>query len=261
MKLAARSLLRLAVAIGVLFFVLPAAALLINAPWSQLWEHLTDQASLEALRLSMLCSLAAALACLLIGLPLAAWLARAERSLLRAIVRVLVTLPLVLPPVVGGIALLMAYGRRGILGAGLDEVFAYALPFSSGGAILAATYVGMPFFVLSVEGGIRNLDPSHEETAATLGASAARRFLTITLPLATPAIVAGLVLAWARALGEFGATITFAGNLRGATRTMPLEVFAAFERAPERAISLSLVMVSIAAVVLFTLRHRCFPQQ
>lgn len=240
------------------FFALPIVALFVHAPWPVIWDLLTDTSSVDALRLSMLCACAAALACLVFGLPLAAWLARAGPSPLRTSLRVLITLPLVLPPVVGGVALLLAYGRQGIVGAPLEGLLGLTLPFTTGGAVVAATYVGMPFFVLSVESGIRGLDPKHDEVAASLGASPTRRFFTITLPLASPSIVAGLVLAWARALGEFGATITFAGNLRGATRTLPLEVFVAFENSPERALALSMLMIGIAAILLFALRSHWF---
>jgi len=172
---------------------------------------------------------------------------------------VLVTLPMVLPPVVGGVAMLLAYGRNGIVGAPLDKWLGLALPFTSQGVIVAETYVAMPFFVLTVEGGLRSLDPRFGDAAATLGAGPWRVFRTITVPMIAPSLRAGLLVAWARALGEFGATITFAGNLAGKTRTMPLAVYVALETAPDAAIVLSLLLVVTAGSVLILLRRQWFP--
>jgi len=204
------------------------------------------------------CSLSAALISVVLGLPLAVWLASGA-SRLHAVVRVLVTLPMVLPPVVGGVAMLLAYGRNGIVGAPLDKWLGLALPFTSQGVIVAETYVAMPFFVLTVEGGLRSLDPRFGDAAATLGAGPWRVFRTITVPMIAPSLRAGLLVAWARALGEFGATITFAGNLAGKTRTMPLAVYVALETAPDAAIVLSLLLVVTAGSVLILLRRQWFP--
>jgi molybdate transport system permease protein len=242
----------------VLFFLLPLLGLLLRAPWDRLPEQVGSPAVLQALRLSLVCATAAAAASLLLGLPLAAWLA-AGRGGVRTIVRVLVTLPMVLPPVVGGIALLVAYGRNGIVGGVLARWIDVALPFTTAGAIVAATYVSLPFFVLTVEAGLRSLDHRYADAANTLGAGRWRTFATVTLPLVAPSLRAGLLVAFARALGEFGATITFAGNLAGQTRTLPLAVYVALETQPEAAIVLSLLLVLVSAVVLFLLRERWFP--
>jgi molybdate transport system permease protein len=193
-----------------------------------------------------------------LGLPLAAWLA-GEPTRLRAIVRVLVTLPMVLPPVVGGVALLFAYGRRGLVGGPLEELVGFALPFTVAGVIAAETWVAMPFLVLTVEGGLRSFDARFADAAATLGASPWRTFRSVTLPMIGPSLRAGLLVAWARALGEFGATITFAGNLAGHTRTLPLAVYAALETRPEAAVVLSLVLVLVSGSLLFLLRRQWFP--
>ena len=183
-----------------------------------------------------------------------------EVSLLTSkLVRVLVVLPMVVPPVVAGLALLLAFGRLGLVGAPLEAATGITLGFTPWAVILAEAFVALPFFVLAVESGLRSLDTRYLEVAATLGADPARRFRSITLPLIAPAVRAGLLLAWARALGEFGATITFAGNLDGATRTLPLAVYSALESSPEAAIALSLVLILIAVLVLLLLRHHWFP--
>lgn len=240
------------------FFLLPLVGLVWRAPWSRFIDLVTGHDVRSALSLSLQCSLAATLLSLLFGLPLAAWLALGQ-SRLRAALRVLVTLPMVLPPVVGGVAMLLAYGRNGIVGAPVDHWFGVALPFTRAGVILAETFVAMPFFVLTVEGGLRSLDARYGGAAATLGASPWRVFRTVTLPMIAPSLKAGLLVAWARALGEFGATITFAGNLAGETRTMPLAVYVALETSPDLAIVSSLLLVVIAACVLFLLRKQWFP--
>jgi molybdate transport system permease protein len=193
-----------------------------------------------------------------LGLPLAVWLA-AGASRLHTVVRVLVTLPMVLPPVVGGVAMLLADGRGGIVGAPAEEWLGIALPFTTGGVVVAETWVAMPFFVLTVEAGLRSLDRRYGDAAASLGAGPWRVFRTVTLPMIAPSLRAGLLVAWARALGEFGATITFAGNLAGETRTLPLAVYTALETEPDAAIVLSLVLVAISAAVLLALRKQWFP--
>ena len=192
---------------------------------------------------------------LLIGVPLAFVLARVTfpgKNLLRA----LVTLPLVLPPVVGGVALLYALGRRGFVGERLDAWFGITLPFTTAGVVLAETFVAMPFLVVTVEGALRGVDRGLEEAAATLGSKPFATFRRVTLPLVAPSLVAGSVLCWARALGEFGATITFAGNLQGRTQTMPLAVYIALERDPESAVALSLVLLAVSVGILALLRER-----
>ncbi|MEM9801887.1 MAG: ABC transporter permease [Planctomycetota bacterium] len=245
-------------AIAALFLVLPLVGLLARAPWARFGELAASDEVRDALVLSFVSSLAAAGLCLVIGLPLAAWLAGGSTRL-RSLVRVLVALPMVLPPVVGGVALLLAYGRGGIVGGPLDDLFGFALPFTFAGVVAAATYVALPFFVLTVEGGLRSVDRRYADAAATLGAGPARVFRTVTLPMVAPSLRAGLLVAWARALGEFGATITFAGNLAGETRTMPLAVYVALGTEPEAAIVLSVVLVAISAAILFLLRERWFP--
>jgi molybdate transport system permease protein len=250
--------LPLAAGAAALFFLLPLVGLLLRAPWAQAAALLVSGPVVEALWLSLQCSVAAAILAALLGLPVAVWLARADGHA-RAAVRVLVTLPMVLPPVVGGVALLLAYGRRGVVGSLADDWLGIALPFTTPAVILAETYVAMPFFVLTVEAGLRSFERRYAEAAATLGARPWRTFWSVTVPMIAPSLQAGLIVAWARALGEFGATITFAGNLAGHTRTMPLAVYSALETDPAAAIVLSLVLVLVAAVLLFALRRQWFP--
>lgn len=241
-----------------LFLALPLAGLFLRVPWASVTAELTSPEVLSALWLSLRCSAAAALLALALGLPLAAWLA-AGSGRLRTTVRVLVTLPMVLPPVVAGVALLLAFGRRGLVGGPLDSLLGWTLPFHPAGVVLAETYVAMPFLVLTVEGGLRALDGRYARAAASLGAGPLRVFQRVTLPLVAPSLRAGLLVAWARALGEFGATITFAGNLSGETRTVPLAVYVALETRPEAAIALSLLLVLVSAALLFCLRRQWFP--
>jgi molybdate transport system permease protein len=241
--------------LAALFLLVPLAALLVRAPWRALPHLLADSQVLDALRLSLVCASAATVISVLFGVPLAWVLARSQVrgiSLLRA----LVTLPLVLPPVVGGVALLMAFGRQGILGRLLDEWTGITLPFTAAGVIVAEAFVAMPFLVITVEGAFRGADRGYEEAAATLGASRLTVFRTVTIPLIAPSLLAGAVLSWARALGEFGATITFAGNFPGRTQTMPLAVYLALESDPDAAVALSLVLLVVSIAVLFGLRGR-----
>jgi molybdate transport system permease protein len=241
--------------VGLAFLVLPLVALLLRAPWSDLPDQLTSPEVWQALRLSLLCATAATVVSLVLGVPLAWLLARVEfRG--RGFVRALVTLPLVLPPVVGGVALLMALGRNGVVGQWLESWFGISLPFTTAGVVVAEAFVAMPFLVISVEGTLRAADPRYEEAATTLGASRFTAFRRVTLPLIAPGIAAGAVLAWARALGEFGATITFAGNFPGRTQTMPLAVYLALQSDPEAAIALSLVLLTVSIAVLAGLRDR-----
>jgi molybdate transport system permease protein len=250
--------MRAAALLAASFFLLPLLGLAWRLPWARLGELVVGDEVRAALWLSLQSSCFAALACLGFGLPLAAWLA-AGVSRGRTCVRVLVTLPMVLPPVVGGVALLLAYGRNGLVGAPLDAWLGASLPFSTAAVVLASTYVAMPFFVLTVEGGLRGFDRRYADAAASLGAGPWRVFGTVTLPMIAPTLRAGLLVAWARALGEFGATITFAGNLAGTTRTLPLAVYVALESDPDAAIFLSLLLVGVAAAVLFALRRQWFP--
>jgi len=245
-------------AIGIAFFVVPLIGLLQRAPWSELFDDLTDPVVRDALRLSLICSVGATALAVVLGLPLAWVLARTELPG-RRMVRALVLLPLVLPPVVGGVALLLAFGRRGFVGQYLDQWFGIRLPFTTGGAILAEAFVAMPFFVIVVEAGLRSLDRRYEEAAATLGAQRSTSFRRVVLPLIAPSLAAGAALTWARALGEFGATILFAGNLQDRTQTMPLAIFSELQTNLGGAIALSLVLLAISVVVLVSLRERWFP--
>ncbi len=244
-------------AIAVAFFVAPLVGLLQRAPWSELADDLTDPVVRDALRLSLICSVGATALAVVLGLPLAWVLARTELPG-RRLVRALVLLPLVLPPVVGGVALLLAFGRRGLVGQYLDQWFGIRLPFTTGGAILAEAFVAMPFFVIVVEAGLRSLDRRYEEAAATLGARRFTSFRRVVLPLVAPSLAAGAALTWARALGEFGATILFAGNLQAETQTMPLAIFSELQTNLGGAIALSLVLLAVSVVVLVSLRERWF---
>lgn len=244
--------------VAVVFLALPLAGLLVRAPWRALPGDLRDPAVLTALRLSLLCSAAAVAASALVGVPLAWLLARVPFPG-RNLVRALVTLPMVLPPVVGGVALLLAFGRRGLAGQWLDRLAGVTLPFTTPGAIMAEAFVALPFLVITVEAGLRAMDRRYEDAAATLGAGRWLTFRRVTLPLVAPSLGAGAALCWARALGEFGATITFAGNLPGATQTMPLAVYLALETNADAAIALSLVLLTVSLAVLVALRDRWFP--
>jgi molybdate transport system permease protein len=241
--------------IGLVFLVVPLAGLLLRAPWSTLAERLFSEAVGQALTLSLVCASLATVVCLVLGVPLAWLLARSDLPG-RRVLRALVTVPLVLPPVVGGVALLLVLGRRGLIGQYLDAWFGITLPFTTAGVVIAEAFVAMPFLVISVEGALRGADPRYEEAAATLGASRWLIFRRVTLPAVAPGVVAGTVLCWARALGEFGATITFAGNFPGRTATMPLAVYLALETDPGAAIVLSVVLLALSVTVLVSLRDR-----
>ncbi|MFD7326113.1 ABC transporter permease [Streptomyces sp. NPDC059875] len=241
--------------LAVAFLTLPLIGILVRTEWAELADHLGSPGTVEALKLSLLVSFWALGLSLLLGVPLAWLLARVEfRG--KAFVRSLVLLPMVLPPTVGGVALLLAFGRRGLLGPWLESAFGITLPFHTSGAVLAATFVAMPFLVISLEGALGGLRPRYEETAASLGASPVRVFFTVTLPMVAPGLIAGAALTWARALGEFGATITFAGNLPGTTQTLPLQVYLLLQDEPEAATSVSLLLLAIAMGVLVALRGR-----
>jgi len=242
-----------ALAVGLLS--LPLIGLLQRAPWSTLVERLTSEAILDAIRVSLVVSISASLCCVVLGLPLAWVLARQEGRLI-AVLRVLVLLPMVLPPVVGGTALLFALGRRGLFGEWLDRWLGITLPFTTTGAVVAATFVALPFFVTTVESALRDDGVELDEAAAVTGASPWQTFVHVTLPGLRPSIAAGVALAWARALGEFGATITFAGSLGGRTRTLPVETFLALEQDPETAVAVSVLLLAISLSVLAVLRGR-----
>lgn len=239
----------------VLFFALPLLGLLQRADWSTVWADLTTPEARDALRLSLICSLCAAALSITLGTPLA-WMLARTRVPGRPIVRGLVLLPMVLPPVVGGVALLAAFSLRSPLGGWLHDTFGVQLTFSTAGAILAETFVAMPFYVITVEGALRTMDQRYEDAAASLGAGRLTVFRRVTLPLIAPSVAAGAVLAWARALGEFGATITFAGNVAGRTRTLPLAVYLELESDQDAAVALSLVLLVVSLVVLVSLRDR-----
>jgi molybdate transport system permease protein len=240
--------------LGLAFVLLPLVGLLARAPLDRTTELLASETALQGLRVSLIVSLGAAVVSLVVGVPIGLLLGRATFPGL-SVVRALALLPLVLPPVVAGLGLLAAFGRRGFLG-GPARALGLELPFTTAGAVVAAAFVSFPFVVLAVEAGLRSLDTRLEDVAATLGASRGYRLRRITLPLLRPQIVAGTVLAWARALGEFGATITFAGNFRGETQTMPLAVFESFQSDPGAAALLSLVLVVSSLAVLVALRGR-----
>jgi molybdate transport system permease protein len=242
-------------ALGVIFFLLPLIGLLARTPWNDLIGLLASDVVVDALGLSAIASVAAVTISTIIGVPLAWMLARVDfRG--RSFVRGLVLLPLVLPPVVGGAALLFALGRRGVVGEPLYEATGLVLPFSIWGVVVAVTFVSMPFLVLTVEGALRNLDSRFEGAAASLGAGRWTVFRRVTLPMIGPSLAAGMILTWARAIGEFGATVTFAGNLQGETQTLPLAVFVALESNRDTAIALSLLMVAISLAILVLLRDR-----
>ena len=232
-------------ALGMLLVALPLAGLLSKVPWPGLWELLTSQSSLAALQLSILTASVSTVYCVVLGVPMALVLARHGLRWLRP----LVLLPLVLPPVVGGLALLFTFGRMGLIGQYL-EAAGIKIAFSTVAVILAQTFVSLPFLVMGLEGALRTAGDRYERVAATLGASPTRTLFTVTLPLVFPGLLSGAVLSFARALGEFGATLTFAGSLQGRTRTLPLEIYLQREADPDAAIALSLLLVIFAGIVM-----------
>jgi molybdate transport system permease protein len=241
--------------VAIAFFALPFIGLLWKAPWSDAWSIFTSHSALTALRLSLYCSLWATVLAVIFGVPLAWLLARVSFPG-RGLVRALCILSMVLPPVVGGVALFYSLGRRGLFGQYLDRWFGITLPFSTAAVIVAQTFVAMPFLILTVEAAFRQQDTRFEDAARTLGASRWYVFRRVTFPAIRPGVIAGAVLAWARALGEFGATITFAGNFPGRTQTMPLAIYIANEVDPDEAIILSLILIAISFGVLVALRDR-----
>ncbi|QNE34744.1 ABC transporter permease [Leifsonia shinshuensis] len=229
-------------ALGALFVLLPIVAMVTRVDWTHFVALITSPSSVDALLLSLRTSVAATIACLVLGIPMAVVLARVPfRG--RGFVRAIVLLPLVLPPVVGGLALLALYGRRGLLDGALP------IAFSTPAVVIAQTFVALPFLVLSLEGALRTTGQRYEAVASTLGARPSTVLFRVTLPLVTPAIVSGSILSFARALGEFGATLTFAGSLQGTTRTLPLEIYLQRETDPDTAVALSLVLIAVAIAV------------
>ena len=245
--------------LGLLFLVLPPLALLAQTPWDSLTTILGSPATLDALRLSLIVSLLATGLAIIIGVPLAWLLANASLPGTR-FWRALVIVPLLLPPVVSGVALLSAFGRRGPVGGPIFDTFGIQIPFSTAAVVLASAFVAMPFLVITLEGAFRSFDREIEEAAAVDGASPRVIFWRITLPVVGPSLLAGTILCWARAIGEFGATITFAGNLQGVTQTMPLAVYSALESDREAAIGMSVLLVVISVVILVILRGNYLPR-
>ena len=241
--------------LGQLLFVVPLAGLVLRSPWSAVGELIGDPVVRDALLLSVTTSLGALAVCLVLGVPLAWVFARRSFPGIR-LARALAVLPMVFPPVVGGVALLAAFGRRGLMGGPLAELTGLTLPFSTAGVVLAQVFVAMPFLVVTVEAGLRQADTRLEDAAATLGARRSMIFRRVTVPLVGPALAAGAALCWARALGEFGATITFAGNLQGRTQTMPLAVYLLLETDADAALLLSLLLLALSVGVLVALRGR-----
>ena len=249
------ALLVVPAAVAVVLLVLPLVGLVSRSPWTRLPELLGDPDVRSALALSLVVATVTAGLCVLLGLPLAWLLARVDVPG-KGILRGLVTVPLVLPPVVAGVALLASLGRNGLVGAPLRDAFGLTIPFTTTAVVLAHTFVALPFFVLSAEGALRASGREYDAVAATLGASRWRAFRTVTLPLVLPGVLAGTLLAWARSLGEFGATITFAGNYPGISQTMPLLVFEKLQREPEAAYATSLLLLVVSLLVLGLLRER-----
>ena len=242
-------------ALAVAFLVLPLVGLVVRTPWGELGRRLASPGVGEALRLSLVSATLATAVSLVLGVPLA-WVLARSRVRGRSVLRALVTVPLVLPPVVGGVALFTVLGRRGLVGRWLDSAFDITIPFTTAAVVVAETFVAMPFLVISVEGALRAADARFEDAAATLGADRWTTFRRVTLPMVAPGVAAGAVLCWARALGEFCATITFAGNFPGTTQTMPIAVYLALQQDPEAAIALSLVLLAVSLGTLLLLRDR-----
>jgi len=249
------ALLMVPAALATGLLVVPLVAMVAATDWAALPAQLRSEPLRQALWLSLSTSTAAMLVCLVLGLPLAWLLARIEFRGHR-LVRALVTVPLVLPPVVAGVALRTAFGRTGVLGEPLLDLTGFAFPFTTYGVVLAHVFVAMPFVVIAIEGALRSADQEYDAAAATLGATRWTTFRRVTVPLAMPGILAGMVLGWARSLGEFGATITFAGNYPGTTQTMPTLIYVTRQSDTDAALALSLVMLAVSIGVLLLLRNR-----
>lgn len=236
------------------FLGIPLFAVVVRTPWNSLGTLLNSTEMRTTLSLSLATSMVAAVISLLIGMPLAALLAHSRGRWVRY-ARLLATMPIVLPPVVAGVALLLAFGRNGLVGQWLHSWFGVQIPFSPIAVVMAQTFVAMPFLVLTLEGALRHADADLADAAATAGASRAQTLRLVTLPSIGPSVLAAVVLAWARAFGEFGATVTFAGNFPGRTQTLPIAVYLALETNPETAIALSLVMMLVSVTVLLGMRE------
>lgn len=241
--------------VALVLLVLPLVGLLVRAPWSTLLDQVQDPEVLQALRLSLVTASASTVVCLVLGIPLA-WLLARSRMRGKVVLRTLVTVPLVLPPVVGGVALLTVFGRTGLVGEWIYEATDFRLAFTTAGVVTAQSFVAMPFLVLAVEGALRSADARYDELAATFGASRWQTFSRVTLPLALPGVLSGAILAWARSLGEFGATITFNGSFPGTTRAMPSAVYNALNTDFDAAILLSLILLVVSVAILALLRER-----
>ncbi len=251
----APALLVLPATVATALLLVPLVAMVAATDWSALPGELASEPLQEALWLSVSTSTVAMVVCLVLGLPLAWVLARVGLPG-RGVLRALVTVPLVLPPVVAGVALRTAFGRTGVVGRPLEALTGFTVPFTVWGVVLAHVFVALPFVVLAIEGALRSADPAFDAVAATLGASRWTTFRRVTVPLALPGIVAGMVLGWARSLGEFGATITFNGNYPGRTQTMPTLIYLTRQADPDAALTLSLVMLLVSVTVLLLLRER-----
>lgn len=241
-------------ALGATFVLLPLCAMVVKVDWAHFWTLITSSSAQAALLLSLRTAIASTVLCLLVGVPMALTLARHTGRVTR-LLRPLILLPLVLPPVVGGIALLYAFGRLGLLGHYL-EAAGFRIAFTTTAVVLAQTFVSLPFLVIALEGAARTAGADYDLVAATLGAHPSTVWWRVTLPLLTPGLISGAVLAFARSLGEFGATLTFAGSRQGVTRTLPLEVYLQRESDPDAAIALSILLVGVAAIVVLGLGTR-----
>ncbi|MGZ8803092.1 MAG: ABC transporter permease [Mycobacterium sp.] len=240
--------------IGALFVVVPMVAILLKIDWAHFIPLITSESSLAALVLSVKTATASTAVCVVLGVPMALVLARGRfRGM--PVLRALVLLPLVLPPVVGGIALLYTFGRQGLLGQQLD-LLGIQIAFSTTAVVLAQSFVSLPFLVVSLEGALRSAGSGYDHIAATLGARPTTVLRTVTLPLVLPGLVSGAVLAFARSLGEFGATLTFAGSLQGVTRTLPLEIYLQRETDADAAVALSLLLIVVAALIVIAASSR-----
>ncbi|PXX11148.1 ABC transporter permease [Mycolicibacterium moriokaense] len=241
-------------ALGALFVVVPLLAVAAKVDWPHFWSLITSESSTTALLLSLETAAASTTLCVLLGVPMALVLARSEATAVR-LARPLILLPLVLPPVVGGIALLYAFGRLGLIGQYLSAA-GIQIAFTTTAVVLAQTFVSLPFLVIALEGAARTAGADYEVVAATLGARPTTVWWRVSLPLLAPGLISGAVLAFARSLGEFGATLTFAGSREGITRTLPLEIYLQRESDPDAAVALSLLLVAVAAVVVVALGSR-----
>lgn len=239
--------------LAALVIVVPLASLVLGAPWNNLLSHWTQPAATRALWLSLWTSGAATVLTMLLGVPLAWVLATSKRSWAPTM-RALALVPLISPPVVGGVALLMAYGRQSLIGGWLDRTWGVSIPFTAGAVIVAQTFVAMPFTILTMESAFRTYGEKLSEAAATLGANTWTTIRLVTVPTLRPALLASAALAWARALGEFGATITFAGNVPGRTQTIPAAIYQTLDLDLDAALSLALLMITVSLTVLVAMR-------